>query len=88
MFRTCYGFVEPEFSSSTEPGIESAEDYISALVTRSVLSRRSLWAGPTGDRWVYTAVTMRLALFSDVHGNPIALDAVLADIAAADGVDG
>lgn len=31
---------------------------------------------------------MRLALFSDIHGNPIALDAVLADIAALGGVDG
>ena len=31
---------------------------------------------------------MRLALFSDVHGNSIALDAVLADIAAQGGVDG
>jgi len=30
---------------------------------------------------------MRLALISDVHGNPIALDAVLADIAAQGGVD-
>jgi predicted phosphodiesterase len=30
---------------------------------------------------------MRLALLSDIHGNPIALDAVLADIAA-QGVDG
>jgi predicted phosphodiesterase len=31
---------------------------------------------------------MRLALFSDVHGNPIALDAVLADVDASGGVDG
>jgi predicted phosphodiesterase len=31
---------------------------------------------------------MRLALLSDIHGNSIALDAVLADIAAAGGVDG
>lgn len=31
---------------------------------------------------------MRLALLSDIHGNTIALDAVLADIAAAGGVDG
>jgi predicted phosphodiesterase len=31
---------------------------------------------------------MRLALFSDIHGTPIALDAVLADIKAAGGVDG
>src|SRR5215472_4794911 len=31
---------------------------------------------------------MRLAIFSDVHGNPIALDAVLADIRARGGVDG
>ena len=31
---------------------------------------------------------MRLALLSDVHGNPLALDAVLADIAASGGVDG
>lgn len=31
---------------------------------------------------------MRLAIFSDVHGNPIALDAVLADLHAAGGVDG
>ncbi len=30
---------------------------------------------------------MRLALISDIHGNPIALDAVLADIAAQGGVD-
>ena len=30
---------------------------------------------------------MRIAILSDVHGNPIALDAVLADIAAAGGVD-
>src|SRR5688572_15266642 len=30
---------------------------------------------------------MRLAIFSDVHGNPIALDAVLADISARGGVD-
>src|SRR5688572_30885411 len=30
---------------------------------------------------------MRLAIFSDVHGNPIALDAVLADIAARGGAD-
>ena len=30
---------------------------------------------------------MRLALLSDVHGNPLALDAVLADIRAAGGVD-
>ncbi len=30
---------------------------------------------------------MRLALFSDVHGNPVALDAVLADIAAQGQVD-
>jgi predicted phosphodiesterase len=30
---------------------------------------------------------MRAAMFSDVHGNTIALDAVLADIAAAGGVD-
>lgn len=31
---------------------------------------------------------MRLALLSDVHGNPIALDAVLADIRAGGGADG
>lgn len=31
---------------------------------------------------------MRLALLSDIHGNTIALDAVLADIAQAGGVDG
>jgi predicted phosphodiesterase len=31
---------------------------------------------------------MRLALFSDVHGNPIALDAVLADIEQRGGADG
>jgi putative phosphoesterase len=31
---------------------------------------------------------VRLALFSDIHGNPIALDAVLDDIAARGGVDG
>jgi predicted phosphodiesterase len=31
---------------------------------------------------------MRLAILSDVHGNVIALDAVLADVAAAGGVDG
>ena len=30
---------------------------------------------------------MRLAIFSDVHGNPLALDAVLADVSAAGGVD-
>ena len=30
---------------------------------------------------------MRIAFFSDIHGNPIALDAVLADIAARGGVD-
>ena len=30
---------------------------------------------------------MRLAIFSDVHGNPIALDAVLADISARGGAD-
>lgn len=30
---------------------------------------------------------MRIAIFSDVHGNAIALDAVLADIVAAGGVD-
>lgn len=30
---------------------------------------------------------MRVAVFSDVHGNPIAFDAVLADIEAAGGVD-
>ena len=30
---------------------------------------------------------MRLALLSDVHGNPIALDAVVADVARAGGVD-
>jgi len=31
---------------------------------------------------------MRLALFSDIHGNSIAMDAVLADIARLGGVDG
>src|SRR5262245_38929352 len=31
---------------------------------------------------------MRLAILSDIHGNSIALDAVLADIQAAGGVDG
>ena len=31
---------------------------------------------------------MRLALLSDIHGNPIALDAVLADVEAQGGVDG
>ena len=31
---------------------------------------------------------MRLAVLSDIHGNPLALDAVLADIAAQGGVDG
>jgi len=31
---------------------------------------------------------MRLALLSDIHGNPIALEAVLADIATQGGVDG
>jgi putative phosphoesterase len=30
---------------------------------------------------------MRIALLSDIHGNPIALDAVLADVAAQGGVD-
>src|SRR5688572_27923984 len=30
---------------------------------------------------------MRIAVFSDVHGNPIALEAVLEDIAAVGGVD-
>ena len=33
-------------------------------------------------------MAMRLALFSDIHGNPIALDAVLEDIRAQGGVDG
>jgi putative phosphoesterase len=33
------------------------------------------------------ALFMRIALFSDIHGNPIALDAVLADIEAQGGVD-
>jgi len=31
---------------------------------------------------------MRLAMFSDIHGNPIAFNAVLEDIAARGGVDG
>lgn len=31
---------------------------------------------------------MRLAILSDIHGNPIALDAVLADVKRAGGVDG
>jgi predicted phosphodiesterase len=31
---------------------------------------------------------VRLALFSDVHGNPLALEAVLADVGATGGVDG
>ena len=31
---------------------------------------------------------MRLAVFSDVHGNLVALEAVLADIEAQGGVDG
>lgn len=31
---------------------------------------------------------LRLAIFSDIHGNPMALDAVLRDIAAQGGVDG
>jgi predicted phosphodiesterase len=31
---------------------------------------------------------MRLAIFADVHGNPIALEAVLADVARRGGVDG
>ena len=31
---------------------------------------------------------MRLALMSDLHGNPIALDAVLGHIQASGGVDG
>ena len=31
---------------------------------------------------------MRIAIFSDIHGNPIALEAVLADIEAQGGVDG
>jgi predicted phosphodiesterase len=35
----------------------------------------------------YTAAVMRMALLSDIHGNPIALDAVLADITARGGVD-
>jgi predicted phosphodiesterase len=30
---------------------------------------------------------MRIALLSDIHGNPVALDAVLADIEAQGGVD-
>ena len=30
---------------------------------------------------------MRIALLSDIHGNPLALDAVLSDIAAQGGVD-
>ena len=33
-------------------------------------------------------VGMRLALLSDIHGNPIALDAVLADVETQGGVDG
>src|SRR5688500_9900908 len=35
-----------------------------------------------------TLAPMRLALLSDVHGNPIALEVVLADVAARGGVDG
>jgi predicted phosphodiesterase len=35
-----------------------------------------------------SGATLRLAAFGDIHGNPIALDAVLADIEAAGGVDG
>ena len=31
---------------------------------------------------------MRLAIFSDVHGNPIALDAVLRDVRERGGADG
>lgn len=31
---------------------------------------------------------MRVAVFSDVHGNPVALDAVLADIERQADVDG
>jgi hypothetical protein len=31
--------------------------------------------------------SMRIALLSDIHGNPLALDAVLADIEAPGGVD-
>ena len=30
---------------------------------------------------------MRLAILSDIHGNPLALDAVLADIQSQGGVD-
>src|SRR5690242_6318503 len=37
------------------------------------------------QRWGNTH--MRMALLSDIHGNPIALDAVLKDIAAQGGVD-
>ena len=33
-------------------------------------------------------LAMRLAVFSDVHGNLVALEAVLADIEAQGGVDG
>jgi predicted phosphodiesterase len=33
-------------------------------------------------------LTTKIALFSDIHGNSVALDAVLADIAAQGGVDG
>lgn len=30
---------------------------------------------------------MRVAVFSDIHGNPVAFDAVLADVTAAGGFD-
>ncbi len=37
---------------------------------------------------VYNAGMVRLAILSDVHGNPIALDAILGDIEARGRVDG
>ncbi len=44
-------------------------------------------ARPAGEV-IYASGTMRLAFLSDIHGNPIALDAVLADVQDRGGVDG
>src|SRR4051812_19555675 len=78
---------KPQTPSKPSSSAKRALDTISAHGTRCcAISSPNLMPGGL-PRGTVTVGRMRIALMSDIHGNSIALDAVLADIAHAGGVD-
>src|SRR5712691_2083255 len=53
----------------------------------AIFRRDTMLGSPLSEHKGTQEVLMRLAIFSDIHGNPLALDAVLADIQSQGEVD-